>query len=205
MRALAGGRSVDSPVLRKRQWVLTPQAFEKLLASLDASRDRAGEKYEQLRSRLVKFFEWRGCPSPDDQADEALNRVTRKLEEGEQVHDLYRYTAGIARRLVLEMFKQQEKAHVALRHLSALQEVTADVHADRRDDCLERSLRRLPRESRMLILEYYQVDCCARIEHRKALAEQLGIPVNALRIRVHRLRTRLEKQVGECMRQSSTR
>src|ERR671938_30866 len=61
---------------------LTAEAFTKLLARLDPDRERAGEKYEELRRTLVKFFEWRGAPFPEDQADETFNRVARKLDEG---------------------------------------------------------------------------------------------------------------------------
>ncbi|MBL8114745.1 MAG: hypothetical protein JNK60_17825, partial [Acidobacteria bacterium] len=46
-----------------------------------------------------------------------------------------------------------------------------------------------------LLLRYYQGDGASRIENRKALADELHVPMNALRIRVHRLRERLERCV----------
>jgi len=196
---------LDSLVVRKRRWVLTPPAFEKLLERLDPSRDLAGEKYERIRGRLVKLFEWRGCPSPEDHADETLNRIARKLEEGEQILDVYSYSAGVARRLTLEIIKEQEKARVALRDLPAPREVTRHAEPDQQRECLERSLELLAPESRALILRYYEAERSAKIENRKALAERLGVPANTLRIRVHRLRAKLERQVSECMRQSADR
>jgi DNA-directed RNA polymerase specialized sigma24 family protein len=193
---------VDNLGLRKRRWILTPQAFEKLLDRLDASRDVAGEKYERLRTRLVRFFDWRGCPSPEDQADETLNRIARRLEEGEQIKDLTSYAGGVARNLALEIIKEEEKARLAFRHMPALQEVPAPADVDRCRDCLDRSLARLPPESQALILGYYEAERGAKIENRRALAERLGVPVNVLRVRVHRLRARLEHQVSECMSRS---
>ena len=37
---------------RKKDWTLTKEAFERLLDSLDANRERAGEKYENVRRKL---------------------------------------------------------------------------------------------------------------------------------------------------------
>ena len=40
---------------------MTPEEFEALLAQLDPDRERAGERYETIRRKLVRLFEWRGC------------------------------------------------------------------------------------------------------------------------------------------------
>ena len=61
---------------------LNAPAFQRLLARLDADPARAGERYEDLRRTLVRFFEWRGAPFPDDHADETFDRVARRLDEG---------------------------------------------------------------------------------------------------------------------------
>src|SRR5437763_189010 len=66
-------------------------------------------------------------------------------------------------------------------------------------ECLDGCLEKLPAETRMLIMEYYQLRKQAKIDRRKALAEELGIPVNALRIRAHRVRAQLEECVMGCL------
>jgi len=48
-----------------------------------------------------------------------------------------------------------------------------------------------------LILRYYQGEQRAKIENRRALAERLGLTINALRIRASRIRSRLEACVIE--------
>ena len=63
---------------RKKDWTLTKEAFERLLDSLDANRERAGEKYENVRRKLIEFFEARGSNSPADRADQTINRVARR-------------------------------------------------------------------------------------------------------------------------------
>jgi hypothetical protein len=64
----------------RTKWVLTGEAFKRFLACLDADTEQAGEKYEAIRQKLVKFFDWRGAHFPEECADETINRVVRKLE-----------------------------------------------------------------------------------------------------------------------------
>ena len=61
--------------------VLTAQQFDALLLQFAPDRDTAGVKYVELRSRLVTVFRYRGCANPEELADEAMDRVARKLLE----------------------------------------------------------------------------------------------------------------------------
>jgi DNA-directed RNA polymerase specialized sigma24 family protein len=81
---------------------LTQAAFEKLLRGLDPDRSAAGDKYENLRRKLARFFAWEGCEFGEDLADEALNRLARKLDEGEQIGGMERYAFGVARLMLKE-------------------------------------------------------------------------------------------------------
>jgi hypothetical protein len=45
----------------KKGWVLTQELFDTLLGWLDPDRERAGDKYETVRIRLIKVFTCRGC------------------------------------------------------------------------------------------------------------------------------------------------
>ena len=71
---------MDSPAGPQSQWVLTEEAFARLLARLDPDAEKAGEKYRALHQKLVKFFDWHGARYPEEGADETLNRVARKVE-----------------------------------------------------------------------------------------------------------------------------
>ncbi|MEN3332706.1 MAG: hypothetical protein V7641_2071 [Blastocatellia bacterium] len=82
------------------------------------------------------------------------------------------------------------------------QEAERQSHVERRLNWLAGCLSQLPAESRALILDYYQGERGERIRHRKQMAERLGIPQNALRIRVHRIRERLEQSSSKQFRQS---
>ncbi len=45
----------------RAKWELTAEAFAKLLAGFDPNPERAGTKYESIRTALLKFFDWQGA------------------------------------------------------------------------------------------------------------------------------------------------
>jgi hypothetical protein len=56
-----------------------------------------------------------------------------------------------------------------------------------------------------MILSYYEGKERVKIENRKRMAETLGVPMNSLRIRVHRIREKLENCLVNCLAQSLAR
>jgi DNA-directed RNA polymerase specialized sigma24 family protein len=66
-------------------------------------------------------------------------------------------------------------------------------------ECLDKCLDRMNPKSRDLVLDYYRLEKQSKIDFRKLLAEELGISVNALRIRLHNLRAGLEKCIEQCL------
>ena len=78
-------------------------------------------------------------------------------------------------------------------------QISEFLDAKARGECLSRCLQALSEESRALIIEYYDDERGKKIERRRRLAARLGIPLNALRIRAHRIRIGLEACVRECV------
>lgn len=185
----------DAPTPR-RGWELTQQAFDGLLAALDSDRNRAGEKYETVRRKLTKYFSWQGCSFPEDRADDAMNRVAKRLAEGEPIRDLARYVHGVAQLIVRE--SQQERARVQRAAGELLRGGLAPPSPEDHAACLEQCLAQLAPESRNLIVRYYQGERGVRILNRKKLAREFDIPLNALRNRALRLRERLAACVAGC-------
>ena len=186
---------------QKKDWVLTPEAFAGLLAALDPEESRAAEEYEAVRRRLVRLFQWRGVEFAEDYADETINRVARKLEEGERIQNLSGYIGGVARLVLLEAHKERERARAAFDSLPP-PVVEAETEADEgegRVRCFESCMGALDAETRTLILEYYDDAGGARIGKRKRLAAALGLEMNALRNRALRVRERLERCIRECV------
>jgi DNA-directed RNA polymerase specialized sigma24 family protein len=188
---------------RQKEWVLTSESFVKLLARLDADVNVAGEKYETLRRTLIKFFEWRNAIFPEDHADETLNRVARKIDEGLEIRDLSGYCYGVARLLHLETSKSPDTRRAGIEDLANIEAPALETVDEQRLRCFETCLESLPSDSRLLITEYYQHDQQAKITGRKKLAQRLGIPINALRSRATRIRDRLENCVNYCMGRKS--
>lgn len=191
-----------------REWVVTQQDFDRLLDWLAADRETAGSKYEKIRVRLIKIFTCRGCGEADDLADETINRVTGKLGEiaANYSGDPALYFYGVAQKVHLEYLRKKPLVQESLEpgrepggQTAWPLETTDEVEHEYA--CLEQCMDRLPPENRELVLEYYQEEKRAKIDHRKQLADRLGIAVNALRIRACRLRAQLQQCVQSCLEQ----
>jgi DNA-directed RNA polymerase specialized sigma24 family protein len=174
-------------------WVLTRESFDALLLWLDPERDAAGRKYEEIRLRLIKIFVCRGCYEPEDLADETINRVSKKLKEIEDTYsgEPARYFYGVANKVHLEYRRKPVPIPPTPPDVSSNLEMEYA--------CLERCIQELTPNNRVLVLEYYQEEKRAKIDRRKNLADQLGIALNALRIRACRIRASLQQCVQSCV------
>ena len=192
----------------KKEWVLTQDAFDTLLNWLDPDREQAGTKYETIRTRLIKIFICRGCLEADLLADETINRVTSKVEEISKsyVGDPALYFYAVAQKVHLEHLRKTRIQQSAISvetadNLLSTAPVSLVEDFEPEYRCLERCLELLPKENRYLLERYYQQEKQAKIDHRKLLATELGIAVNALRIRAHRIRLVLRQCVLTCLEQ----
>lgn len=200
---------------RQRDWSLTREAFERLLAVLDSDRDRAAEKYEQTRRKLTRLFQWRGCPNPDEYADRTFDRIAMRLTQGSElrVENPYVYFHGVALNILREHWREAGKeveigpdaeerltVHPDELHLQE----KSRLESERRLACLERCMERLPVESRQLVANYHGAEK-SQIAARKRLADLFGIPLNALRTRACRIRSQLEACVTRCLDREENR
>ena len=198
-------------ITRQKDWALGPEAFERILATLDSDRERAAERYEGIRRRLIQLFRWRGCPEAETLADQTIDRVGRKLLEGEEIlsSDPAVYFYGVARNVLKEFWTRERKEQSLQRSAGSVREFPGaqtdlrDQEMDERLDCLDRCLGRLPKEDRELIETYYRSEKSEKIADRAELARTLGLSPGALRIRAHRIRRLLEEQVNEMMKKTS--
>ncbi|HEX6900354.1 MAG TPA: RNA polymerase sigma factor [Thermoanaerobaculia bacterium] len=181
---------------------LTPEEFEALLKQLHPDREKAAERYEDIRRRLIRLFEWRRCASPEDLTDETINRAARRMAEGVELRssEPYGYFCGIAHLLYKEDLRRaiREQKVLEIGEWSPASLEVEEETSDRRLECLRRCLSLLPPDQRDLVLRYHQGE--NNIRNRKTLSEQMGIPMNALRIRVHRIRRKLEDCVQDCLK-----
>ena len=180
--------------LGNKEWVLTKESFDSLLAWLDPNRDQAGRKYEDIRRKLIKIFTCRGCLTPEELADETINRVAKRVPDvaGTYTGDPALYFYGVAQKVQLEYLRRK------LAPLPPLPPEPAE-DIEQEYECLEKCMQQLTEQNRELVLQYYREEKQAKIDHRKELAQKLDIGLNALRIRAHRIRASLQDCVLNCL------
>jgi DNA-directed RNA polymerase specialized sigma24 family protein len=194
----------------QEQPVFTKSAFGRLLVWLDDGVESHGERYLEIRRRLVQYFDRRNRTLAEELADETLSRVARTLEHSGTIatRPPARYCYVVARFVLLEDFRRarkqvslEEPRHAAAAQSRTLRLVESDERVTTRDarlDCLEPCLESLRPGQRELLVEYFRDEGRVRIDRRRSLAQRLGITMNALGIRAFRIRDTLMTCVEGC-------
>ena len=159
---------------------------------MDDNTAAAAEKYEELHTRLIGFFEWQGCHTPEDCADDTIDRAARKIEAGATVPNVQRFVSGIARYVLKEYWKFRNQ-EVSLELAAGLTRGETEASDDIFVTCIERCLRNLSSAGRSMLLEYVSSG------NRAELAGKHGLTLNALRIRICKLTKTLEKCALPCV------
>ncbi|HEY2908163.1 MAG TPA: sigma-70 family RNA polymerase sigma factor [Vicinamibacterales bacterium] len=185
-----------------KTWTQSPAAFQRFLSWLDQGVESDGQRYVEVRRRLVGYFARKRCRAPDDLADETLTRVARKLEEHGSIMDgpPARYCYVVARFVFLEYLRSADRRHTSLDDdATAGERAAAPVGTANDDEVLARldeCLQTLSDRDQTLIREYYAGTDTERIARRRALAARLELTLNALSIRACRIRDTLEACVA---------
>lgn len=194
---------------------LTPISFDSLLTFLGRDRESAAQAYLDLRRALFTFFAMRGAASPDEMADETINRVARRLGEGAQItaETPSSYFYAVARNVWRESLSNPNVLIPILDDdpVASIQATPHDlmisarerIDSEARYECLEKCLETINPQERELIVSYYRFSGGEKIENRKRLATRLGLSSNTLRQKVARLRSRLAECVSNCQRSRS--
>ena len=175
--------------------VLAQEDFDRLLAWLDPDRERAGLAYEKIRWRLITIFAARNCAVPEELADETIDRVARRVSDiaGSYTGDKALYFFGVANNIHHEYLKRPPLPEPQ----SELSEEPSDQ--ERIHNCLEQCLGKLSNDAREMILRYYSLEKRARIDLRQQMADEMGISINTLRLRVLRMKEKLQPCVEKCL------
>jgi DNA-directed RNA polymerase specialized sigma24 family protein len=184
--------------------------FQKFLSWLDEGTASDGQRYLEMRRRLVFYFDRKNCLDADELADETLSRVAQKLEDKGSITGLSpaHYCYVVAKFVFLEHLRQAKRgqadvdelteAHLDSAGTARFQGEATTQSGKRLHDCLDSCLAELPAADRELILEYYQGEQRVKIDRRSRLATRLRLSMNALTIRACRIRNKLEACLTEC-------
>jgi len=158
------------------------------LRLLDSDPTAASDKYSELCRGLVRYFEWNRCLEPEDMAQETLLRGFRRLSEGATitVGDPRGYFWGIAYNVLREGWKPQREVSIE----------------DRDFPVPDSDFRRLSRAEQSIFLRECQ-DALPAHEKEMLIAYgegrgaewggRNGIEPGTLRLRIHRVRQKLER------------
>jgi len=204
----------------KNKWTLTPDAFNRLLAWLSPNREEAGSQYEEIRQKLIYYFTKRGHPEPEKLADETLDRAARRLESGtlnysgNPIRDL----TGFARHVWQEDRRRPRPEPIDNPDLLLardLQKIRIIDGLGPRPEpidnpdlllardlpdrevlfrCFDQCMGNLTGHSHDILTRYHQEKGHQKVVVRQLLADEAGISLATLRIRV----CRMIRPVREC-------
>lgn len=181
------------------------ERFDDLLAWLNPDRNLAIAAYLNLRHALTRIFAWNRCADPEGMTDEVVDRVVRQID---YLRDTYEgnpklFFYAVANNLIKE-YQKKVKPHVSIEDIELAvdppQELDEEI-PDVREECLRTCLRKLSKEKRELIVSYYSKEKQAKIIHRAEMARQLGVSIEALRVRMRRIRGDLQECIERCLDQ----
>lgn len=177
-------------------------------AASGPDRDREAEaRCAEIMRKLVWFFAGRRCGNPEDLAVETVLRVASKCRDvdASSYADRIGYFYGVARNVIHEVqrsgLRESRAFDLLAQGFPGLTAPDPDAwqHAEAAQSCLERCLATLPDHAKQLILRYYSNEGAAKVAAHRALADELGKSVNALRIEAHRIRKTLQQCVFACL------
>ena len=169
--------------------------FDKLFKLLEPDALSIEEGFRQCRFKLVKFFGYRHCEDAEGLADETISRLLKNVRAGQEISpdNPYRYVYAIAMNVFREYVRAKKKGEV-IDDIEQIGDLSAPEEAD---DCLRQCLEQIPPEKRELLERYYLDD-----EGREAILREHGLTLNALRLKVHRIKNGLWRCWEDCRKRS---
>ena len=155
----------------KKNRALTQAVFHRLLNWFNeehGDQDSGGQMYEEMRQKLISYFDRRGCRFPEDLADETLNRVAQRLDEKGSITNVTpaQFCYIKARQVLHEYWRRPEQKEIALEDLPVNDQPDQRTFLgnnpnDEQDEqekwmeCLEDCLQKLKPQDHELIIKYY--------------------------------------------------
>ena len=167
-----------------------PARNNRFLDLLDSDPREAERKYRALRGKLVFYFQHNGCADPEDPADEVFSRVLRRSTEDVDFYSgLSAYCFGIAEHILREHRRRPRPEELPAEIPEPGPASTLGLNRVEQHVLVQQCLQRLPENERQILLRYY-------LEDRASLAKELQLTENGLRIRVFRIKRKVEENMA---------
>lgn len=170
--------------------------FRALLLALHPDEHKAAEEYRRLHERSVRLFTLNRVADPHALADEALDRLARRVaEERIKVDSPAAFLQGIARHLLQEEHRRRTRDREAAEEWTSHRTAPNETD-DELMESVEACLGRMSSDQQELLRNYYRDSGRDKIEHHRKLAADRGLSLNALRNQIMRAR----KKLDDCVR-----
>jgi len=178
--------------------VLTAESFGKFIRWLSPDDELAVREYQSIRRKLVRYFVHKGCPDPDELFDQTVDIIVGKIDAiVERPASPLAYCYGVAKNVWRQ--NMRERKPVILDEDPVSPEASDSGVYERELQCLDHCVEQLSASDRDVITRYHHGQGREKIDHRRLLADGLG-GMNALRIRVCRIRKDLRTCVTGCVK-----
>lgn len=167
-----------------------PLSQRELLAILDPDVERAEGKYLELWQKLERFFEWKQVSDPADLVQETIVRAIHNLQAGKTIttDDPTRYFFGIAKNLIKEGWKPRRHEQLEEHEFSSEAVTFLGLDHAEQNIYLKECLHELSQEDFDLLSAYIE-------GATKEWGSSRGLQHGAVRLRVYRIRKRIEERV----------
>jgi hypothetical protein len=169
-----------------------------LLEWLDEGADSPGERFVELRRRLVAYFDRRHRPAAEALADETFRRIRDGLELGAVLAAASpaHYCFAVAQQVLLEDVGLEGSSNRAggarrsgdARTVSGVETDERSARHAHQSDVVDRFLDALPYAARQVVVEYYRDPRNTARDHRRRVAERMNMTPTALGLCASRLR-----------------
>jgi RNA polymerase sigma factor (sigma-70 family) len=171
--------------------------FTRLLAWFADDEADGQARLHEMQRDLAAFLRQRGVAPQDvdDLVQEVVMTTAIKCAHGiPNYPSAVPLMIGIARKLRLQYFRKSSMRR-ELQVDTLPENPVAAARPSEEAECLDSILARLSSDERTLLVEYYDSD-----EHeRAALAKTLTVSSGALRVRVFRLKKRVDQELRDCL------
>jgi len=172
------------------------QPFADLFRILEPEAESVADGFERCRRKLVKFFNWRRCPDAEELADETIARLLTKAAREISAEKPYSFVYAIAGNVFRE-YSRRKREHGEVASIDEILEIP-DHSGVPVDDCQKHCLDRLAEDKRKLLHHYYvdNISC-------EDIAKERQETINALRLKIFRIKEWLRRCCEECRNRSS--
>jgi DNA-directed RNA polymerase specialized sigma24 family protein len=154
--------------------------------------------YHRLYQKLEVFFRLKGLSRTDEAVDETMDRLSNLFgEQHKSIEDINRLAYKIAGYVSLEFRRADKKERDAVETFRQIQDVSKPEFEQEEIDLIDlqrKCLNRLNEDERRLLRDYYEEGTGkSKDERRSRLAKELNITKSSLRVKIMRLRQKVEE------------